>query len=142
MKAILSTLVLAFGSVAIFEAAIAQEQIHAYYFNQSGICTFLLDLQPLRGSYDGLRGDVRTVALAKALIDEFRAHGQDRCMGAMSVRAIAVYIPGVDNYGRPAFGSRTNLLRLQGPIEGLADATASQMKSLDGLKSKFEVEVY
>jgi hypothetical protein len=102
----------------VFGKAFAQApNLTSYYFPENEQCTLVLDFQSHRPKLDQLSKETRNLTLAKDLLIEFKANGSIKCPEARKVRLLAVFIPGTDNYGRPDFGSRTNLLRLEGPIE-------------------------
>jgi hypothetical protein len=124
-------------------AALAQTAgLTAYYFPEDQQCTLLVDFQPRRSELEPLGKDARSLALAKAMLKEFSAHGAEKCPGSKSVRLIAVYIPGTDTYGRPDFGSRTNLLRLEGSNEAVAQGAASDAVTTDQLVKLLNLTVY
>jgi hypothetical protein len=97
----------------------------AYYLPQGAHCTVLVDVAAQRAQLDGVDVRVRAAALARFMVEEFRAHGDAKAHDAKTVQLLAVYITGKDNYNRPDFSRRTDLLKLNGTreqIQGLSEA--------------------
>ena len=86
----------------------------AYYFSRQDACTVMMDFQKIRSRVDGLAAEARAIELSRAMLAEWSATAEAKCPAAAKVTMMAVYIPGVDVYGRPDFGRRTNLMRLEG----------------------------
>ncbi len=105
----------------------------SYYFPESERCTLVLDFQPRRDDLLQLSKEARGVALAKDLLKEFKANGSAKCPDAKEVRLLAVFVPGTDNYGRPNFGSRVNLLRLEGPRDKVLQTADTDFKTVDDI---------
>lgn len=74
----------------------------------------MMDFQKVRSRLTGLSGDARDIELSRGMLAEWSASSAAKCPGASKVTMMAVYVPGADQYGRPDFGSRTNLMRLVG----------------------------
>jgi len=113
----------------------------SYFFNEAGVCTLIVDFSKQKSELDRLGAEQRRASLARTLISSFRQQGGAKCPHVPSVRALAVYIPGVDSYGRPKFGSRVNLLKLEAPAEAFNSTAAEQVVSLAHLNG-FKVESY
>ena len=86
----------------------------AYYFPRQDTCTAMMDFQKVRAKLNGLDGDARAIELSRGMLAEFSASGAAKCPGASRVTLLAVYVPGVDLYGRPDFSNRTNLMKVEG----------------------------
>jgi hypothetical protein len=109
---------LAAGVAAVLAAwpAAAAEAMKptAYYFPRKESCTVMMDFQKSREKLRGLNGETRALELARSMLVEWLANAAGKCDGSSKVTMLAVYIPGVDVYGRPDFGNRTNLMKLEG----------------------------
>jgi len=114
------------GDVAAQSAALA-----SYYFPQGDACTLMLDFQSRRAALEAMTPDARNAALLHEMIAEFRSGSAARCPNASKAVLLAVFIPGVDSYGRPNFGSRQNLVRADGAVEAIRraapDADAAEL---------------
>ena len=121
----------------------AKLNLKAYYFPNPNVCTVMVDFQKSTSEILKTSGDKRVQLLSANLLAEYGANGQVGCKTPVKVRMLAVLVPGVDNYGRPDFGSRTNLIRLEGNV----DKFRSLASSRDGLseatiRKYVELEVY
>jgi hypothetical protein len=124
-RALLPMLIFAFTGVA------SAADLTSYYFPEAERCTLVLDFQPRRADLSQLAREARSLALAKDLLKEFKANGSGKCPDAKEVRLLAVFVPGTDNYGRPNFGSRVNLLRLEGARDKVLHSADADFKSID-----------
>jgi hypothetical protein len=113
-----------------------------YYFPEGEECTLALDFQPRRTEIEAATGDQRSVLLAEGLLQEFSAQGSTKCPGAKTIRLLAIFIPGVDNYGRPNFPERVNLLRLEGSSDQVNVAATKHAENLPQLKELLTVTSY
>lgn len=115
----------------------------AYYIPRQDTCTVMMDFQKVRSRVTGLAGDVRTIELSRGMLAEFLVNAAAKCKGASKVTMMAVYIPGVDLYGRPDFGSRTNLMQLVGDAAKLQALGRSPGKlTMAQLRDSASVEVF
>jgi hypothetical protein len=114
----------------------------SYYFPESERCTLVLDFQPRRADLAQLSKETRSLSLAKDLLQEFKAHGSEKCPEAKDVRLLAVFVPGTDNYGRPNFGSRVNLLRLEGPRDKVLQGADTDFKTIDEIGGGLTTTVF
>lgn len=115
----------------------------AYYFPKSDICTIMIDYQPSVARVRQAKSDAKSILLASSMLNEYAANGAQKCKSAPTVRMLAVLIPGKDSYGRPDFGSRTNLLKLEGRADKLeALATGRDHLSLPMIQSAGSLHVY
>jgi hypothetical protein len=125
LRALLPMLMFASGGAA------SAADLTSYYFPESERCTLVLDFQPRRADLAQLAKEARSLSLAKDLLREFKANGSEKCPEAKDVRLLAVFVPGTDNYGRPNFGSRVNLLRLEGPRDKVLQGADADFKTID-----------
>jgi hypothetical protein len=103
-------------------------EIRAYYLPGNDKCTVLVDFAARRSHLTSMDSESRLAHLADQMIREFRRSGDTEAKGATTIQMIAVYIEGKDNYNRPDFGKRVNLLKLSGTaaqFRSLSDAEAS-----------------
>lgn len=119
--------------------AALDEPVVTYYFNQGGICTGIVDFQSARSKLESADKETMLLLLTRRMIGEVIQDFPTRCDGATDVRMIAVYIPGVDNYGRPDFANRINLLRLDGDRDGFLMKDSVELKSLEDVKRLFSI---
>jgi hypothetical protein len=129
--------------VATAEAALSgSEQIASYYFPGPSQCTVLVDFAPSLASLDALTKDEREASLANGMLREISANIA-KCGGSAEVRALAVMIPGTDNYGRPNFASRKNLLMLEGPATAVVDkGSHAKVANIAELGTEFKITEY
>jgi hypothetical protein len=113
------------------EGPASASDLTSYYFPESERCTLVLDFQPRRQDLLQLSKEARSLSLAKELLKEFKANGSAKCPDAKEVRLLAVFVPGTDNYGRPNFGSRVNLLRLEGATDKVQQSADADFKTVD-----------
>lgn len=113
-----------------------------YYFPESEQWTLVLDFQSHRSELAQLSKEVRSLALAKDLLREFKANGSEKCPEAKNARLLAVFIPGTDNYGRPDFGARVNLLLLEGSKERVLSGAERNFTSVEQLNDLFAATVF
>lgn len=118
----------------------APGQLHAYYLPRGDQCTVLVDFAARRSDVDRLSGDERAAYLARAMIGEFRRAGRAESKGAGKIQMIAVYIEGKDNYNRPDFSKRTNLLKLSGTAEQFSSLSDEDAGNWERVKSVLKVE--
>lgn len=131
--------------LAIDGAAAAADPLPltAYYFPRSAPCTVMADFQKARDKVAAFSSQERAIALVRSMAVEFDKKGREQCPGAATVRMIAVFIGGVDIYGRPDFGNRTTLLKLEGDVVKLKRlAQAGGKITLFQLRSMFDLEIY
>lgn len=136
-------------SVALLMAAIpalaaeAPLPVVAYYFPRPELCTVMIDFQKGRSAVENLKGDERTLALAQNMAAEFDRNGKQKCGDAARIRMLAVFINGVDVYGRTDFGNRVNLLRLDADTKNLRQlASYSDRLTLAQIKNLSQLETY
>jgi hypothetical protein len=113
-----------------------------YYLPEDGQCTVLIDFQGRRSELGQLDKEGRTLVLAKAMLKEFASNGAEKCPQSDRVRLLAVYIPGTDNYGRPDFGNRTNLVLIEGSMAATTQSAAVDPAARDQLEKLLKVTVY
>ena len=113
----------------------------AYYFPRPDLCTVMVDFQKGRGTVESLKGDKRTITLVQNLAAEFDRNA-GKCGDSPKIRMLAVFINGVDVYGRTDFGNRVNLLKLEAAPKNLRQlarhgdkATLTQAKALSSLET-------
>jgi hypothetical protein len=114
----------------------------SYYFPESEQCTLVLDFQPHRSELEQMSKEVRSLTLAKDLLKEFKTNGSDKCPEARSVRLLAVFVPGTDNYGRPDFGRRINLLRLEGSLETVLKGAEKDFATTEQVRDLLTITVF
>jgi len=105
------------GDVAAQSAPLAH-----YYFPQGETCTLMLDFQTRRATLETMAPDARNAELLREMVAAFRSGYAAHCPNASKATLLAVYIPGVDSYGRPNFGSRQNLIRADGAADAIKRA--------------------
>jgi hypothetical protein len=114
-----------------------------YYFPRPDMCTVMMDFQKVRSRLTDLAADARAIELSRGMLAEWSASGAEKCSGASKVTMMAVYIPGVDVYGRPDFGRRTNLMRLVGDAAKLqALGRSANQLTMTELRGVASVEVF
>jgi hypothetical protein len=135
----LAAVIMAFS----FGNAFAQApNLVSYYFAEREQCTLVLDFQPRRSELVQLSKDARSLALAKDLLKEFKINGSKKCPEAQNVRLLAVFVPGTDNYGRPDFGSRVNLLRLEGSTNQVVQSAEKDFSATEQIGGPLTVTVF
>jgi hypothetical protein len=112
-----------------------------YYFVENEQCTLVLDFQSRRSELVKLSKDALSLSLAKDLLKEFQTNRHEKCREANIVRLLAVFVPGTDNYGRPNFGSRQNLLRLEGSTKKVLENAERDFTAMEQI-SELSVTVY
>lgn len=123
--------------------ALAQDKpITHYYFPEGDECTAVLDFQSRRGDLEKSSVEKKTLVLANELLRDFSLNGSEKCQGAKRIHLLAVFIPGVDNYGRPDFPGRVNLLRLDGTIDQMTNGMKREYRDVSELKAAFTVTGY
>jgi hypothetical protein len=115
--------------------------VPAYYLPRDGQCTVLVDFSNQRGQLGALDNDSRAARLARIMVQEFRRHGAAKSKEAPAIQMLAVYIQGKDNYNRPDFSKRTNLLKLNGTAAQLQGLTDAELGDWQRLKQALRVEV-
>jgi hypothetical protein len=126
-----------------FSKAFAQApNLTSYYFPENEQCTLVLDFQPQRPELIQLSKEARTLSLAKDLLKQFKANGSEKCPEAKNVRLLAVFVPGTDNYGRPDFGSRVNLLRLEGPTDNILQSAEKDFTATEQISDLLTTTVF
>jgi len=134
IAAIFATLVL---------TAVAQTSaLPTYYFVEDKMCTVLVDFQDQRSDIERMSGDLRLLRLITDLLSEFASNGPTKCGGADVIRMMAVYIPGVDNYGRPDFPNRVNVVRIDGGAATLESASKHDFTDINQIKSILTVTTF
>jgi hypothetical protein len=124
-------------------AALAQVGIlPAYYFLEQKTCTILVDFQKERVDIERLNRDARLLRLVRDLVAEYAKDGPAKCVGADHVRMMAVFIPGVDSYGRPDFPNRINILRIEADPEKLLLAARQGLTDFNAVKSTLSVTTF
>lgn len=113
-----------------------------YYFVEKQTCTVLVDFQKQRDEIERLSGDAHALRLIRGLVDEFAANGAKKCGVLDSIRMMAVYIPGVDNYGRPDFPNRVNVLRIDASAENLLAAARQDLKDLKSVPPALAITTF
>jgi hypothetical protein len=73
-------------------------------------------------------------------VREFRLHGADRAGEAKTIQMRAVYVQGRDNYDRPDFSRRTDLLKLSGAREQFLGLSDADLADWDRLKQSLSAE--
>ena len=122
--------------------ASSTEQLPSYYFPGPPLCTVMVDFAPSHAAIDALAKEQREASLASRMLHEISVNIA-RCGGSTEIRALAVEIPGTDNYGRPNFGARKNLLMIEGPATAvLARGSPAAAAGLDELKAEFKITEY
>jgi hypothetical protein len=119
-----------------------EEASKAYYFPEEANCTVMVDLADKKDMLDDLSEAERKLSIAELLVSEYDANGKEGCEDATSVKLLAVYISSVDSYGRPNFGDRINLIRLDGDAAALRDVDFSKIEDISDLGSDIEVVEY
>ena len=115
----------------------------AYYFPRPDMCTVMMDFQKARPHLNGLAADARAIELSRGMLAEWSANASAKCQGAAKVTMMVVYIPGADLYGRPDFGSRTNLMRMVGDAAKLqALGRSAATLTMAQVRSSATVEVF
>jgi hypothetical protein len=107
--------------------------LKSYYFKQGELCVALIDFEPEGAQLAAMPAELRETTLVNAVLDDYRLRGAKECNGTKLARLIAVRIPGVDSYGRPAFGSRVNLLQIEGAIDALTAIASSPSRDVTKL---------
>lgn len=137
-------LILLFATSTALAAANGEGEklaVKAYYFPRPDSCTVMVDFQPAASTLQGVRGEARAAMLASTMLREFAPNAAGKCKSAGTVRLLAVMIKGVDSYGRPDFGNRANLLRLEGDALRLGQlANAHSTVTLARIRSVATVE--
>jgi hypothetical protein len=113
-----------------------------YYFSEGEQCTLVLDFQSFRAELVPLSKEARNLILTKDLLKEFKTNGSSKCSEAKNVRLLAVFIPGTDNYGRPNFASRVNLLRLEGPTQRVLQSADKDFSATEQISDQLTVTVF
>lgn len=130
-------------AIAVAAAAADPIPLTAYYFPRPETCTVMVDFQKARSRVAAFSSQERVIAIVAAMAAELEKNGRDKCAGAARVRLIAVFIQGVDMYGRPDFGTRTNLLKLEGAAARLKNlAQAGDKLTVPRIRSLFDLEIY
>ena len=124
-------------------AAFAQEKpVTRYYFPEGEECTAVLDFQSRRGDLEKSPADRKMLLLANELLRDFSVNGSEQCQGAKRIHLLAVFIPGVDSYGRPNFAGRVNLLRLDGTTDQIRNGAKRDYHDVSDLKATLTVTDY
>ena len=144
-KILLTTFIVVFcGSVGALDSSKPKDLISsAYYFPKTDVCTVMIDYHSSIEKIDKLQGDTKSLTLIRSMLNEYTSNGTQKCMGAPLVRLLAVLIPGKDSYGRPDFGSRINLLKLEVPTNKIGTIVKDLDNiSLPKIQSAGFVELY
>jgi len=128
------------GLVLWVSGTIAAETLPTFYFPEGESCTALVDFQKIRGDLTKKSEEERSQTIVRQLLTEFSANGVNKCGTAKQVRLMAVYIPGTDNYGRPDFPNRINILRLNGSATEMAAAAHQDWKTTKDLNPAIRIE--
>lgn len=120
----------------------SSEQLPTYYFPGPPLCTVMIDFASSHNDLDALSKDEREARLANRMLQEVAAN-IGKCGSSTDIRALAVEIPGTDNYGRPNFGARKNLLMIEGSATTVVDrGSNTRVSSLNELKPEFKIVEY
>lgn len=114
----------------------------SFYFTERETCTLIVDFQAQKAALDALPKEGKALALAKGLIAEFKRQGASNCPDTKELIALAVFIPGVDNYGRPNFGSRVNLLKIKSEISDVGSLSVVDLKNFSDVEREFKSEIF
>jgi hypothetical protein len=112
----------------------------SFYMRRDAQCTVLVDFSEQREAIDGMQADARRLVLAQEMVRELRTNGDTKAGDAKNVQMIAVYIDGKDNYGRPDFARRTNLVKLSGSRETFASLADADLNDWQRLQSALAAE--
>jgi hypothetical protein len=123
-------------------AAIEPLKPAAYYFPRQEACTVMMDFAKARDKVRGLAGDARNLELTRGMLAEWSVNAADKCKGAGKVALLAVYIPGLDVYGRPDFSNRTNLLKLEGQADKLQALARASGLTMELVRKSSAVEIF
>jgi hypothetical protein len=114
----------------------------AYYFPRPELCTVMVDFQKGRSAVESLKGDKRTISLVQNMATEFERNA-NKCGDSPKIRMLAVFIKGVDVYGRTDFGNRVNLLKLEAAPKNLRQlALHNEKVTLTQIKALSNLEIY
>ena len=114
-----------------------------YYFTKTEICTIIIDYYPSITKLDKENNDNKSLILIRSMLKEYISNGEQRCLEAPMVKILAALIPDKDIYGRPDFGGRINLLKLELPSNKIGAILNDHNNiSLSKIQSVGSVELY
>lgn len=113
-------------------------QIFSYYFpKQDGTCTALIDFHTQPELTTEVEKDTnKSSKLVQQMAHDFITKGIEKCANAKTVTLMAVRIDATDNYGRPDFKNRVNILKITAPLEKIKDL-ATKPADVATLKQQF-----
>lgn len=114
----------------------------AYHFPKPNVCTIMIDYQQSSASVINTNGDDKSLLLSRSMIKQYIDEGVQKCKGAPKIIILAVFIPGKDNYGRPDFGSRSNILKLEGLSVKFQALSTEKNLSLSKIKDAVSLYIY
>ena len=115
--------------------------VRALYMAQGDKCAVLVDFASQRSYLNTLDSNGRAAHLAQSMIREFRRTGDAERKGATAIQMIAVYIEGKDNYNRPDFSKRINLLKLSGTADQFRNFTDADAGDWERVKASLNAKV-
>jgi len=130
------------------------DSVPVYRFEKDERCITIYNFQKHRKDIFANAKDKSLEVVGRHMLSEFLLTAQRECVNREVFFLLATYIPGVDNYGRPNFSSKVNILSITGrakkipeiksvleddPLDG-ADKIISKLVSMQLLEvDKFEI---
>jgi hypothetical protein len=143
MRAVALLLTLSIACTACGRSDNHELVVRTFYFPKPELCTVMVDFEPSREAVAATKDEARTLLLARTMLRDYATNGKSKCQGAARVRLLAMFITGVDNYGRPDFGARQNLIRMDADAEGIAGlALAPDGLTLKALRTVGDLEIF
>lgn len=115
-------------------------QLYSFYFPKNDqTCTALIDFHAQPELTNNIESNIsKTNHLIQQMAQDYLTTGVSKCQHAKNVTLWAVRIDNTDNYGRPDFKNRINILKINAPTEKMT-MLAKKSFEIDTLKREFQL---
>lgn len=124
----------------------AQEpELPILLFTSGQDCMAMIDFQSVRQKLEKMPPEERQNEIFSRTLDVFARKRQEKCPVDGHSRLLAVYITGLDNYGRPDFGNKVMVMEIKGKTGELLAAQKARVDGQPdwaGMKKNFAITLY
>jgi hypothetical protein len=115
--------------------------VPAYCLPSGTHCTVLCDFVAARAALDSMEEHARAIQLVRRMVEDFRVSADAKASDAKTIELKAVYIIGKDNYQRPDFSKRVELVKVSGTREQMLQLSTADLGDWDRLKQAVSAEI-
>ena len=113
---------LTIGSLLVFISTVfAFDSISVYRFERDERCIAIYNFQEHREEIISAGKERMLELVGLKMIADYFPIAKEDCLDKEFFFLLATYIPGVDNYGRPDFSSKTNIISLTGAVKDMLE---------------------